>query len=310
MANPDNPSLSSKRGNLRGLIRLARPLNLGIAASTLVLLKFGWLARWQPEGSVGLLPTGQFAEGVLVVVFLMMSGNWINAYFDVHEDRINRPDRAIVGRSVKRRVLIIAHQTVNALGLLLAVHLSWTLRSVLPILMAALVSFSLWRYSTRWKAAPLLGNTIVAALLGLVPVWLAALEAPFTPESDRFSLWLGMAAYGSIATGIGMVRELAKDAMDIRGDQEAGKITFAVSKGPGATRTVCIGLLSMVAVLYSMGIALVSPPESLLLWMAPLPFWVWSMTAMLPKEQKWRKLSRATLWTLLAGTLQCLWIPC
>jgi 4-hydroxybenzoate polyprenyltransferase len=176
--------------------------------------------------------------------------------------------------------------------------------------MAALVSFSLWRYSTRWKAAPLLGNTIVAALLGLVPVWLAALEAPFTPESDRFSLWLGMAAYGSIATGIGMVRELAKDAMDIRGDQEAGKITFAVSKGPGATRAVCIGLLSMVAVMYSMGIAWVSPPESLLLWMAPLPFWVWSMTAVLSKEQKWRKLSRATLWTLLAGTLQCLWIPC
>ena len=53
----DRSSLSSKRGNLRGLIRLARPLNLGIAASTLVLLKFGWLARWQPEVSVGLMPT-------------------------------------------------------------------------------------------------------------------------------------------------------------------------------------------------------------------------------------------------------------
>lgn len=303
-------SLSSKQGNLRGLIRLARPLNLSIAVSTLVLLKFGWLARWQPEGSVGLLPTVSFAEGTLVVVLLMMSGNWINAYFDVHEDRINRPDRAIVGRTVKRRVLIIAHQTVNALGLLIALHLSWSLRSMLPILIAALVSFSLWRYSTHWKATPLLGNTIVAALLGMVPVWLAALEAPFAKESERLGLWLGMAAYGTIATGIGLVRELAKDALDVAGDREAGKKTFAVRRGTSAVRTLCLVLLAAIAIGYSLGIGFFGTLNaSMWLWMAPMPFWLWSVMVTLKREPYWKTLSRATLWTLLAGTLQCLWIP-
>ncbi|MEC8597647.1 MAG: geranylgeranylglycerol-phosphate geranylgeranyltransferase [Bacteroidota bacterium] len=306
----DRSSLSSKRGNLRGLIRLARPLNLGIAASTLVLLKFGWLARWQPEGSVGLLPTVSFAEGTLVVVLLMMSGNWINAYFDVHEDRINRPDRAIVGRTVKRRVLIIAHQTVNALGLLIALHLSWSLRSILPILIAALVSFSLWRYSTRWKATPLLGNTIVAALLGMVPVWLAALEVPFTAQDERFSLWLGLAAYGTIATGIGLVRELAKDALDVAGDREAGKNTFAVRRGTGAVRTLCLILLAAIAIGYALGIGFFGTLNaSISLWMAPLPFWLWSVVVSLKTEPHWKTLSQATLWMLLAGTVQCLWIP-
>ncbi len=303
-------SLSSKQGNLHGLIRLARPLNLGIAASTLVLLKFGWLARWQPEGSVGLLPTVSFAEGTLVVVLLMMSGNWINAYFDVHEDRINRPDRAIVGRTVKRRVLIIAHQTVNALGLLIALHLSWSLRSMLPILIAALVSFSLWRYSTHWKATPLLGNTIVAALLGMVPVWLAALEAPFAKESERLGLWLGMAAYGTIATGIGLVRELAKDALDVAGDREAGKKTFAVRRGTSAVRTLCLVLLAAIAIGYSLGIGFFGTLNaSMWLWMAPMPFWLWSVMVSLKTEPHWKTLSQATLWTLLAGALQCLWIP-
>ena len=301
-------SLSSKQGNLHGLIRLARPLNLGIAASTLVLLKFGWLARWQPEGSVGLLPTVSFAEGTLVVVLLMMSGNWINAYFDVHEDRINRPDRAIVGRTVKRRVLIIAHQTVNALGLLIALHLSWSLRSMLPILIAALVSFSLWRYSTRWKATPLLGNTIVAALLGMVPVWLAALEVPFTAQDERFSLWLGMAAYGTIATGIGLVRELAKDALDLAGDREAGKKTFAVRRGTGAVRTLCLILLAAIAIGYALGIGFFGTRNAFM-WMAPMPFWLWSVLVTLKTEPHWSTLSRATLYALLAGTLQCLWIP-
>jgi len=306
----DRSSLSSKRGNLRGLIRLARPLNLGIAASTLVLLKFGWLARWQPEGSVGLLPTVHFAEGTLVVVLLMMSGNWINAYFDVQEDRINRPDRAIVGRTVKRRVLIIAHQSVNALGLLIALHLSGSLQSILPALIAALVSFSLWRYSTRWKATPLLGNVIVAALLGMVPVWLAALEAPFTAEGERFGLWLGMAAYGTIATGIGLVRELAKDALDVAGDREAGKNTFAVRRGTGAVRTLCLILLGSIAIAYVLGIGSFGALNaSMWVWMAPMPFWLWSVMVTLKTEPRWKTLSRATLWTLLAGTLQCLWIP-
>lgn len=308
MSGKDPTLLSSKRGNLRGLIRLARPLNLGIAASTLVLLKFGWLARWQPEGSVGLLPTVHFAEGTLVVVLLMMSGNWINAYFDVQEDRINRPGRAIVGRTIKRRVLIIAHQTVNALGLLAALHLSWSLRSMLPILIAALVSFSLWRYSTRWKATPLLGNTIVAALLGMVPVWLAALEAPFTAEGERFGLWLGMAAYGTIATGIGLVRELAKDALDVAGDREAGKNTFAVRRGTGAVRTLSLILLGAIAIAYVLGI-FCTLNASMWLWMAPMPFWLWSVVVTLKTEPHWKILSRATLMTLLAGTLQCLWIP-
>ena len=304
------PPLSSKPGNVRGLLRLARPLNLCIAAATLVLLRFGWLSRWQPAESAGHLPLGSFIEGVLVVVLLMMSGNWINAYFDVHEDRINRPDRAIVDRTVKRRVLILAHQTVNALGLLLALHLSWGLRSAMPLLLAALVSFSLWRYSTRWKARPLLGNAVVALLLGLVPVWLATITAPVTPQGHQAHLWSMLAAYGGIATGIGMVRELAKDALDVAGDREAGKMTFAVSKGTPAVRKLCLALLTTIAIAYSWGIALCGPLDtSLLNCMAPAPFWLWSVAVALKKEPHWRSLSRATLWTLLAGTLQCLWIP-
>ena len=56
-----------------------------------------------PLGPEGHPPSrGLFLEGLLVVVLFMAAGNWINAYFDVVEDRINRPDRAIVDRTVKR----------------------------------------------------------------------------------------------------------------------------------------------------------------------------------------------------------------
>ena len=73
-----------------------------------LLLRFGWMARWGTDGEFTSLPWPLFLEGMGVVVLLMAAGNWINAYFDVVEDRINRPDRAIVDRTVKRRVLIVA----------------------------------------------------------------------------------------------------------------------------------------------------------------------------------------------------------
>ncbi len=303
-------SLSSKQGNLRGLIRLCRPLNLAIAASTLLLLKFGWLARWQPSESIGLLPNSHLVEGILVVVFLMMSGNWINAYFDVQEDRINRPDRALVDRTVKRRVLIVAHQIANTAGLLFALHLSWNLKSLQPVLLAALVSLMLWRYSTTWKSIPLLGNAVVASLLGMVPLWLAVLETPFTEAHHRHGVWMGMAAYGGLAMCTGLVRELAKDAMDVTGDREAGKATFAVQNGTKTVRALCLSLLLVLAISYSMGIRWTAWEEApVVLWAAPLPFWAWSVFILIRPQPNWRALSTATLITLLAGTLQCLWIP-
>ena len=302
--------LSSKQGNLRGLILLSRPLNLGIAAATLLLLKFGWLSRWEPLGSVGLLPWVPFAEGVLIVVLLMMSGNWINAYFDVHEDRINRPDLALVDRTVKRRVLILAHLSVNATGLLLAIHLSWSLGSSLPLTVATLVSFLLWRYSTRWKSTPLLGNVVVASLLGMVPLWLAVLESPLTEATHRRSLWLGMAAYGGLAMGVGLVRELAKDAMDVVGDRDAGKETYAVRRGTGALRTWCLSLLMIVALAYAYGtIWMMQDERAIGLWGAPLLPWVWSVSILSRPSPDWRRLAQASLAILLAGTIQCLWIP-
>ena len=174
-------SLSSKRSNLLGVLALSRPRNLAIAAVTLLLIRYGWMTRWNTGGASLQTSVFQIFEATLVMVLLMAAGNIINAYFDVQEDRINRPQRAIVDRTVKRRVLIFTHQVLNLLGLLIALHLSWGLGSLGPLVLATMVSWILWRYSASWKSIPLLGNASIALLLGLVPLWLASLEYPGAP---------------------------------------------------------------------------------------------------------------------------------
>ena len=309
----DRSSLSSKRGNLRGLIRLARPLNLLYAAGTLALLRFGWMTRWGVNSEFTSLPWPLFMEGMAVVVLLMAAGNWINAYFDVVEDRINRPDRAIVDRTVKRRVLILAHPTINLIALGLAGHLSLALENWTPLLMALGVAFMLWMYSTRWKAIPLVGNGVVAGLIGLVPLWLGVLESPFHPDGSaaKWTLWLGMMAYGGMASGIAMIREIAKDAQDIEGDLAAGKTTFPARFGTQTTRWTCLVLLLTIGFAYGTALSKMdmgSGPVSVLQWSIPAVGWSWSLLLLIQAEIRWDRVSTATLLTLLLGSLQCLWI--
>ena len=304
--------LSSKRSNLRGLIVLARPLNLTIAALTLWLIRYGWMARWSTGGVHLQTSVVQVFEATMAMVLLMAAGNIINAYFDVQEDRINRPERALVDRTVKRRVLIVTHQVLNLTGLMIAAHLSWSVGSIGPLILAIMVSWILWRYSASWKAKPLIGNLSIAFLLGMVPLWLASLEASGAgPELQR-DLLQNLGAYGAMAMAIGTVRELAKDAMDMKGDAAAKKSTFPLWKGENLTRRLCLVLWICVALMYAAGIQHWGGIEawpSWIQWATPFPGWAACLFLLLQRKTRWKTLSRATLATLILGIVQCAWIP-
>ena len=51
----------------------------------------------------------QFIGMIFTVVLLTAGGNFINDYFDVRVDRINKPDAVYVETKVKRRVVILSH---------------------------------------------------------------------------------------------------------------------------------------------------------------------------------------------------------
>ena len=182
---------------------MARPLNLLYAGGHPALLRFGLDGPVGTDGEFTSLPVASlFLEGMGVVVLLMAAGNWINAYFDVVEDRINRPDRAIVDRTVKRRVLILAHPTFNLMALGLAGPCTCRIGELNRWAADGPrgVAFLLWMYSARWKAIPLVGNGVVAGLIGLVPLWIGVLwkrlsiagsvaEPPFGWASAHTGAW-------------------------------------------------------------------------------------------------------------------------
>ena len=146
-------------------LQLTRPWNV-LAMGTMVTL----VLRWQDFPLSNLLHLGQIGW-VLVPMLVGAAGNLINDYFDVREDRINKPERALVGRAVKRRVVLVTHWgfTTAALGwsgwLSASLHESW------PILMVFVFSLVLYLYSPLLKGRGAWGNLAISLCVGGLVVW-------------------------------------------------------------------------------------------------------------------------------------------
>ena len=83
-------------------IRLTRPLNLLIAGLTMYGL--GWYVESQySNGTIHGVRSLSFFLLVFSTILIAAAGNVINDYFDVRADRINKPEKLIIGVHIKRR---------------------------------------------------------------------------------------------------------------------------------------------------------------------------------------------------------------
>ena len=89
-------------------IRLIRPLNIIIVAVTMYGLGWYFESIYGYSSEFGITSI-TFNLLVLSTLMIAAAGNIINDYFDIKADRINKPERLIIGKYVKRRVAIVSH---------------------------------------------------------------------------------------------------------------------------------------------------------------------------------------------------------
>lgn len=230
------------------LFRLARPLNLAIMVLTMVCLRYWIIGNIMKSANIGMefqLTHLQFGILCLVVVLLAAAGNFINDYFDLKVDRINRPDRVIVGKDVKRRVAMILHQVLNIIAVGLTAFLCWKTKLWGGMLLTVLIATLLWWYSPILKKRAVIGNIVIALCAGLVPVWIAyfdikTLEIRYTDmllTSDVINtMWYWMIGYGFFAFILTLAREILKDIEDIEGDKTEHYHTLPINTSESFAR--------------------------------------------------------------------------
>ncbi|MEC8369034.1 MAG: UbiA family prenyltransferase [Bacteroidota bacterium] len=203
--------------------------------------------RWQGFPLGDLLHLGRIGW-VLVPMLVGAAGNLINDYFDVREDRINKPERALVGRTVKRRVVVVTHWGFTAAALIWSVWLSSEAGSLWPLLLVAVFSVVLYLYSPVLKGRGAWGNLAISlCVAGLVAWGGMASEDWATPNHGR-SLWM----LAGILGWLNFLREWVKDIQDMEGDRVAHHHTMAMRLTPLQNRNalligVILGGLGMLA---------------------------------------------------------------
>ncbi|MFI5151696.1 MAG: geranylgeranylglycerol-phosphate geranylgeranyltransferase [Chitinophagales bacterium] len=175
-------------------------------------------------------------------VLIASAGYIINDYFDLNIDTINKPERIIVEKLIKRRWTILWHWILSGLGILLGFYISWRIRNPIIGFSNLICVTMLWFYSTTFKRKLLIGNVIVSLLTAWVILVLYACEFRLHRLVDpAYQHSLGRVykfavLYAAFAFIISLVREVVKDMEDMTGDESLGCRTMPIVWGIPASK--------------------------------------------------------------------------
>lgn len=171
----------------------------------------------------------RFAILLLATFLTAASGYIINDYIDIKIDITNKPDKVVVGQTISRRMAMLLHLLFNVAAFFLGLIIHWKLA-----LSIVLCSISLWFYSVVFKRMFLTGNLLIAALSAYVLLILRL----FDGAVSGYLLW----AYAFFAFAITLIREIVKDAEDLRGDSKFDCRTLPIVLGIRQTKQILITL--------------------------------------------------------------------
>lgn len=195
---------------------------------------------------------------VLATVFIAAAGYVINDYFDIKIDRINKPDKQIVGTMVTKQQAMLLHQILTGIGVICGLVLAFGLRSFTLGFLFVVVPGLLWFYSASYKRQFLTGNLIVALLAGLSVLVVgitavadlnhtyADLVFQTTIPAEIYTWIGGFALFSFLLT---FVRELVKDMQDVEGDREMECRTVAIVWGENKTKLLIYSVVFVVVLL-------------------------------------------------------------
>lgn len=208
--------------SIRGLFRISRPINLLMVGFAQLMTAY-FLVGTTNSG----LPVFQDYKLYLIVISTILitaAGYMINDYYDVKIDYVNRPQNVVVGKGIKRRVVILLHTILN----FTAIGLGYLVSPTIAFINLG-AAFLLWVYSNQLKREPFIGNFTVALLTG-VSIYLIGF---YFQKSELLVL-----TYAIFAFFLNLIREIIKDIEDRQGDRKHGCRTLPIVIGFRRTKAV------------------------------------------------------------------------
>jgi 4-hydroxybenzoate polyprenyltransferase len=281
-----------------GFLRLIRVQNLMIVVLTQFMARI-FLVGPEPQGSradwLRILTDPTIWLLSFSTVCIAAAGYIINDYFDIKIDLVNKPQRVVIGRYLKRRVAIGTHQLLNILGCLIGLYLSrWVF--VIDVVSVSL----LWFYSAKFKRQPLIGNVVISLLTALSFIVLAV----YYRQNAQMLL-----IYALFSFGISLIREIIKDMQDIRGDARFGCRTLPIVWGLRRTKYLLYVLIgAFIATLFLIANSLNNHRLTIIfaLLLLPLAFFTYRLV-LADTRRDFGYLSTLCKFIMLMGVMSMIW---
>ena len=208
-------------------LKLIRGINLFLVALTQYLTAL-FLLSHKGEWS-DILTDINFFLMVSATVMITSAGYLINDYYDIKIDFVNKPDRVVVGKELRRRWVIFGHTVLNLSSIAIGFYIS---KEIGFIMFGA--AFMLWLYSNQLKRLPFIGNFVVAILTGTTLILVA--------EYFQQRAYI-IACYAIFSAFITLVREIIKDTEDMKGDAKFGCKTIPIVLGVAKTKWIIYAIM-------------------------------------------------------------------
>lgn len=188
------------------------------------------------------------------VILIAAAGYIINDIFDLETDLINKSHKVIITKKIAKEKGKQLYLILNTIGLILGIGLSLNLERPSYSFIFIGTSLLLYYYSKKFKALPLIGNTIVSFLvaLSILIVYLIDIDKSIQTSTQKLAIHviLGLSLFSFI---LNMARELIKDIEDVKGDYILNMNTLPILIGKRRTQKIAsfICVLSIGFVLFT-----------------------------------------------------------
>lgn len=221
-----------------------------MVGATIALTWYCILAPYMETYHQGIIASSVLFWLMTASSLIAAGGYVINDIYDVEIDRINKPSKMIVGRSVSEKSAWRFYLILTSAGAVIGIYLGVLAGSMLFSVFFLIVIVSLWLYSAAFKKRFLTGNLLIAFLSATTV--LITMVAFFLLDKDtvHFLSWFKLhsqmgyfiIAYAAFAFFTHLLRELVKDIEDSHGDKAFGSTTIPVIKGKQTAVKIAQGL--------------------------------------------------------------------
>lgn len=226
-----------------GYFKIIRPLNLLLILVTQVLIK------WVLFSAFNIAFTLQLTEFILLLLatlFIAAGGNIINDIFDVAIDKINKPTKVVVGKTISEKAAYNYYFITTIIGVALGFILCNKIEKPSLTIIFIAIALLLYWYATFLKSMLLIGNLLisilVAASIFIIILFDIYPALNIWDKPTQLLLTKTIFIYAVVALYLNFIREIIKDIQDINGDKNGNRKTLPIVLGIQRTKNIVLVL--------------------------------------------------------------------